>query len=254
MISELKDKVAIVTGASRGLGRMLAAALAEAGARVVVAARTERADRLPGTIYETAAAITAAGGSALPVRCDVTSEESVTGMVERVLAELGRIDVLVNNAGTAFPRPVIETPLKRWDLVLRVNLTGAFLCSRAVLPAMMERRGGSIVNITSIDATTETSGFTGAAYGVSKAALDRFTRSLAGEVREHGIAVNALRPREGIATEGLLAVSGGSGREHWDPPERFLKAALFLARQDAGGVTGMVASDEEYLRRCGLER
>ena len=254
MGSELKDKVAIVTGASRGLGRMIAAELAKAGARVVIAARTETVDRLPGTIYETAEAITAAGGTALPVRCDVTSEESVAALVEKTLAELGRIDILVNNAGTAFPRPVIETPLKRWELVLRVNLTGAFLCSKAVLPSLMERGGGSIVNITSIDATTETSGFTGAAYGVSKAALDRFTRSLAGEVREHGIAVNALRPREGIATEGLLAVSGGSGEEHWDPPERFLRAALFLAGQQAGGgVTGVVASDEEYFERYGLE-
>ena len=253
MASELKDSVAVVTGSSRGLGKMLALALAREGAKVVVAARTETAGNLPGTIYATADAIRAAGGEALPVRCDVTSEESVADMVRTVLAAWGRIDVLVNNAGTAFPRPVLETPLKRWELVLRVNVSGAFVCSKAVLPAMIERGRGSIINITSIDATATDSGFTGAAYGVSKAALDRFTRSLAGEVREHNIAVNALKPREGIATEGLLAVSGGSGREKWDPPERFLKAALFLAAQDAAAVTGTVATDEEYCRRYGLD-
>ncbi len=253
MASELKDSVTIVTGSSRGLGRMLALALAKEGARVVVAARTETAGNLPGTIYETADAIKAAGGEALPLRCDVTSEESVSEAVNTVLARWGNIDVLVNNAGTAFPKPVLETPLKRWELVLRVNLTGAFVCSKAVLPAMIERGRGSIINITSIDATAEDSGFTGAGYGVSKAALDRFTRSLAGEVKEHNIAVNALKPREGIATEGLLAVSGGAGREKWDPPDRFLRAALFLARQDAGGVTGTVATDEECCRRYGLE-
>jgi citronellol/citronellal dehydrogenase len=250
---ELKDKVSIITGSSRGLGKILALNFAREGARVVVAARTEvEKESLPGTIYKTAEAIKAEGGYALPVKCDVTSEESVGETVKKVLDELGRIDILVNNAGTAFPRTIMETPLRRWELVLKVNLTGAFLCSKAVLPGMMERKSGSIINITSIDAMARSSGFAGAAYGVSKAALERLTWSLAAEAGKFNIAVNGLKPREGIETEGLLAVSGGAGKERWEPPEKFIRAAIFLAKQDASGVTGTIASDEEYYLWHGL--
>ena len=250
---ELKDKIAVITGSSRGLGKMLAVEFARQGAKVVIAARSETENQaLPGTIHQTAATIKAEGGYALPIKCDVTSEESVAEMVGKVLAGLGRIDVLVNNAGTAYPKSIVETPLKRWELVLRVNLTGAFLCARVVLPGMIERKCGSIINITSIDATARSPGFTGAAYGVSKAGLERLTWSLAAEVGRHNIAVNALKPREGIATEGLMAVSGGTGRERWDKPEKFLRAAVFLAKQDASGVTGVIASDEEYCLWHGL--
>ncbi len=250
---KLKDKVSIITGSSRGLGKMLATHFAREGAKVVVVARTEVEDqRLPGTIYKTAELITSEGGYALPVRCDVTNEQSVVEMVERVLDELGQIDVLVNNAGTAFPGLITETPLKRWELVLRVNLTGAFLCSKAVLPSMVKSKCGSIINITSIDAVTRTSGFTGAAYAASKAALERFTWSLAAEAGKYNISVNALKPKEGIETEGLMVVSQGAGRERWESPENFIKAAIFLASQDATGVTGVVASDEEYCLWHGL--
>ncbi|HUT68095.1 MAG TPA: SDR family NAD(P)-dependent oxidoreductase [Dehalococcoidales bacterium] len=251
---ELKDKVGIITGSSRGLGKILAMGFAREGAKVVVAARTEvEKELLPGTIYKTAEAIKAEGGYALPIKCDVTSEESVGEMVKRVLDELGRIDILVNNAGTAFPKLITETSLKRWELVLKVNLTGAFLCSRGVLPGMIAGKSGSIINITSIDAIARSSGFAGAAYGVSKAALERFTWSLAAEVGKYNIAVNALKPREGIETEGLMAVSRGVGRERWESPEKFVRAAIFLAKQDASGVTGTVASDEEYCLWHGLE-
>lgn len=244
---KLKDKVSIITGSSRGLGKVLATHFAREGAKVVVAARTEiETQRLPGTIYKTADVITSKGGYALPIGCDVTSEWSVLKMVERVLDELGQIDILVNNAGTAYPKLITETPLKRWELVLKVNLTGAFLCSKAVLPSMIKRKCGSIINITSIDAVTRSSSFTGAAYATSKAALERFTWSLATEVGKYNISVNALKPKEGIETEGLMAVSQGVGRERWESPENFIKAAIFLANQDASGVTGMVASDEEY--------
>jgi NAD(P)-dependent dehydrogenase (short-subunit alcohol dehydrogenase family) len=118
---------------------------------------------------------------------------------------------------------------------------------------MIERKSGSIINITSIDAIARSSGFTGAAYGVSKAALERFTWSLAAEVGKYNIAVNALKPREGIETEGLMAVSRGVGRERWESPEKFVRAAIFLAKQNASGVTGTVASDEEYCLWHGLE-
>jgi citronellol/citronellal dehydrogenase len=251
---KLQGKVAIVTGSSRGLGKYLALGFAREGAKVVVTARTEvDNERLPGTIYRTAEEIISLGGQALPVKCDVTSEESIAEMVNRTLSEWGPIDILVNNAGTAVPLPVLEMSLKRWELVLKVNLTGAFLCSKAVLPGMIERKSGSIINITSVDAVSRSSGFTGIAYGVSKAGLERLTWSLASEVGKYNIAVNALKPKEGIGTEGLRAVSRGVGSERWETPDRFVKAAIFLAGQNASGVTGTVASDEEYCVWHGLE-
>ncbi len=172
-MSELQDKIAAITGSSRGLGKMLAIEFPRQGARIVIAAHSEiDSPSLPGTIHQTAEVIRAEGGYALPLKCDVTSEEIVAEMVGKVIAALGRIDIPVNNAGTAYPKSIVETSLKRWELVLRVNLTGAFLCSRAILPGMIERECGSIVNITSIDAAARSPGFTGAAYGVSKAGLE----------------------------------------------------------------------------------
>jgi citronellol/citronellal dehydrogenase len=250
---KLKDKVAIVTGSSRGLGKYMALGFAREGAKVVVAARTEVENpRLPGTIYKTAEQIRAEGGYALPLKVDVTSDESIGEMVKKTLNELGHIDILVNNAGTAIPQPIVDITLKRWELVLRVNLTSAFLCSKAVLPGMIERKTGSIINITSVAAINRTPGFTGVIYGVSKAGLDSFTTGLAAELGKYNIAVNALRPKEGIGTEGLRAVSGGAGSERWDTPDKLVKAAIFLAGQTAAGVTGTVASDEEYCLWHGL--
>lgn len=250
---KLKDKVAIITGSSRGLGKILALAFAREGARVVVTARTEvESGKLPGTIYQTAEAIQAEGGYALPIKCDVTSEENINEMVKRTLNELGRVDILVNNSGIAVTQSTLDITLKRWELALSINLTGAFLCSKAVLPGMIEQKSGSIINITSVASIRRTPEFTGIIYGVSKAGLDRFTTSLAAEVGKYNIAVNALRPVEGIETEGLKAQSKGETSERWDTPDKFIKAAIFLAGQTAAGVTGMVANDEEYCLWHGL--
>ena len=203
---KLSNKVAIVTGSSRGIGKAIAIGLAKEGAKVVVAARAETEDeKLPGTIYKTADEIQASGGSALPIKCDVTDERSVNDMVAKALAEFGHVDIMVNNAGVAFYYPVIETPLKRWELVLRVGLTGAFLCSKAVLPKMIEQKGGSIINISSLAADqrvlSEVS--TGVAYAVAKAGLDRFTLGLAEEVGRYNIAANAVKPAGVVDTEGM---------------------------------------------------
>ncbi len=148
----LKDKVAIVTGASRGIGKDIALGFAREGANVVVAARSdqEKDERFPGTIHKTADEIQEMGRRALPVKCDITEEESVKAMVEAALQEFGTIDILVNNAGVAFYYPVVETPLKKWEIVLNVNLKGVFLCSRAVLPTMIEKKSGAIINISSL--------------------------------------------------------------------------------------------------------
>lgn len=247
---KLSNRVAIVTGSSRGLGKAIAIGFAHEGANVVIAARTEVEGRMPGTIHKTAEEIEALGQRALAVKCDVTSEESVNDMVQKALAHFGSIDILVNNAGIAYYVPVVEIPAKRWELVLRVNLIGAFLCAKAILPKMIEQKRGSIINISSISA--EQVDFTGVAYGVSKAGLERFTRGLAAEVGKYNIAVNALKPKEAVDTEGMRLMNPDADRSQWASPDMMVRATVFLASQDATGVTGTVASDEEICAFHGL--
>jgi NAD(P)-dependent dehydrogenase (short-subunit alcohol dehydrogenase family) len=254
---KLKGKTAIVTGASRGIGKAMAIEFAREGARVVLAARSEVAKEngLEGTIYETAQQIEAFGGEALPVRCDVTDELSVGAMVEAVMARFGRIDILVNNAGTAFVSTIAGTPLKRWETVLKVNLTGAFLCSKAVLPMMMAQKSGNILNISSLAADERDNGTvpTGVAYAVAKAGLDRFTIGLAVEVGKYNIAANCLKPKEVVDTEGMRFWTKEEGeRKGWVPPDKIVKCAVFLVAQDASGVTAMVATDDELSLWHGL--
>jgi NAD(P)-dependent dehydrogenase (short-subunit alcohol dehydrogenase family) len=251
----LDGKVAIVTGSSRGLGKAIALGLAGKGANVVVSARTEVENpQLPGTIHKTAEEIRTLGRRALPIKCDVSSEQSVKNMVEKAFNEFGHVDILVNNAGVAFYYPVIETPLKRWELVLRVNLIGSFLCSKAVLPKMIEQRRGSIINISSLAANEREGGkvSTGLAYAVAKAGIDRFTWGLASEVGKFKIAVNCLKPQHVVDTEGMRFWVKEEERKDWVSPEKMVKCAVFLAQQDAGGVTGTVATDEEFCAWHGL--
>ena len=211
MAANLEGRVAIVTGASRGLGHAMSLALARAGADVVAAARTtEPGGLLPGTIGETARQVEALGRRALPVQCDVTKDDQVEAMVASALAELGRVDLLINNAGVGFVVPIAEMTMKRWDLVLAVNLRGAVLCSKAVLPAMTAKGSGAIVNVSSMLARRSVPGW--AAYSASKAAIERFTVSLAEEVRPHGVAVNCLAPRRHRRHGGPLVPHQGAGR------------------------------------------
>lgn len=245
----LNRKVAIVTGASRGIGKAIAIGLARAGAAVVLASRSEilRVGGLDGTIHETSKVIEELGGQALPVKCDVTNEASVSDMVKTATARFGHIDVLVNNAGVAFLHPIAETPLKRWEMVLKVNLTGAFLCAKAVLPFMIEQRSGSIINISSFAANERDRGSveTGVAYAVSKAGLDRFTWGLAVEAGKYNVAANCLKPKQPVDTEGMRFWTTPEQRNGWVTADTMVKCAIFLAGQDASGVTGTVATDEE---------
>lgn len=244
----LQGKVAIVTGASRGIGKAIALALAGAGARVVVAARTEAegSGPLPGTIHQTAREIEAQGGQALPLRTDVTDEASVEAMVQRTLATWGQVDVLVNNAGILVYSPIAEMAVKRWDLIMRVNLRGAFLCTRFVLPHMIPRRCGSIINVTSWAGRQPY--HQGIAYGASKAALEYFTLALAEEVQEHNIAVNALSPEGHVDTEGARLLIPEADRSGWEPPQLMAEAAVFLADCDARRLTGQTLLSAQWKR------
>jgi citronellol/citronellal dehydrogenase len=252
----VRGKIAIVTGASRGIGKAIALAYARQGAAVVVAARSETApsERLPGSIHETVEQIEAMGGRALAVRCDVTDEASVNALVEATLAQFGRVDVLVNNAAVDFPSRVTDMPLKRWEVVFRVGLTGPFLCCRAVLPAMIAQGGGSIINISSKAGSERGTGTVGysAAYAAAKAGIDRFTYALAAEAGQYNIAVNAVMPSKVIDTEGMRMWATEEQKRGFAPPDAMVACAVFLARQDARGVTGTIASDDEYVVWHGL--
>ena len=245
--------MAIVTGASRGIGKAAALSMAQEGAQVVVAARSEEVRQISGTIHQTAREIEALGGKALAVRTDVSDEASVDEMVRQTLDAFGRIDILVNNAAVAFYSTVAEIPVRRWDLVTRVNLRGPFLCSRAVLAHMMEQRSGSIVNVSSAAADHQGPIYVGAAYCATKAALERFTTALAEEVRQYNIAVNDVKPRGVVLTEGMQFWNPDADWSQWDQPDDFIvKSILFLAAQDATGITGQVFVDDEMCRRYSL--
>jgi citronellol/citronellal dehydrogenase len=237
------------------LGKAVAIGFSKEGANVVVAARTETEKKeLSGTIYQTAEAIKTLGFEALAIRCDVTDEESVNRMVQRTLEQFDHIDVLVNNAGIAFYYPILETPLKRWELVIKVNLIGTFLCSKAVLPQMIKQRSGSIINISSLAADERDEGTvpTGVAYAVSKAGLDRFTLGLATEVGKYNIAVNAVKPHRIVDTEGMRLWQPNADKSLWQSADMMVKAVILLANQDSKGITGTIATDREICTWHGL--
>lgn len=241
----LAGKVAFVAGASRGIGATIAKALAAEGVSVAVAARSEQQGRLPGTIGSVADEIVSAGGRALAVPCDVTSEESVNAAVDATVAEFGGIDILVANAGVLWLGPVESTPLKRWQLCLDVNLTGVFLVTKAVIPHVRARGGGSLIAITTTGVGMIDSGAN--AYWVSKAAAERLYLGLAADLAPDNIAVNCLSPSRVVLTEGWAAGGGGFEipPEMVEPPEAMARAAVLLAGQDAAGITGTVQRSEK---------
>jgi NAD(P)-dependent dehydrogenase (short-subunit alcohol dehydrogenase family) len=244
----LSGQVAVVTGASRGIGRAIVVDLARAGADVVVAARSsEKApSKLPGTIEEVAREVEAAGGRALAVPMDVTDEAQVQAMAQRTLEEFGRVDILVNNAGISFPAPFSQTSLKRWDLVMSVNLRGPVMCTQAFLPRLLEQGGGRIINVSSYLAEVLMPGMM--SYSVSKIALETFTRALAAELQPKGIAVNALRIEMNIATEGWQYLNPNIDYSTWEKPGAASEATLWLATRDLS-YTGQVVTIEEARRQ-----
>jgi NAD(P)-dependent dehydrogenase (short-subunit alcohol dehydrogenase family) len=191
---KLKDKVAIVTGASRGIGEGISLCMAEAGANVVVASRTvEEIDYMPGTIHSVVKQIEARGGRALPVQVDVSNEEQVQAMVDKTMEEFGQIDILVNNAGLVLTvKPLWEVTKEEWEKLYSVDVTGTFLCCKYVIPHMIKREYGKIINMGSIQGRQGLRGQ--AAYGGCKAGIHNFTLALAKDVAPYKINVNAVGP------------------------------------------------------------
>lgn len=236
----LAGQVAVITGASRGIGRQIALDFAKAGADVVVTARTSEANpsELPGTIEATAREVQALGRRALAIPVDVTKEDQIQAMVEKTLAEFGQCDILVNNAAISSPAQFHETPLKRWDLVMNVNLRGPVMCMQAVLPHMMQRKSGRIINVSSILAELVMPPMI--SYSVSKIALEKLTQYTGLELKPYNIPVNCLRIEMSIATEGWMHRNPGTDFSDWEKPDAASDATLWIATQPADWTGNVV--------------
>lgn len=246
----LIEKTAIITGASRGVGRAVALKLAKEGADVVIAAKTtEPNPRLPGTIYDVAKEVEMLGRRALPVKTNVREPGDVERMIQETLDTFGRIDILVNNAGALWWYPVLETPLKRYDLVMEVNMRAAFLCSQAVLPSMIQQRWGHIINMSPPIDLSVLPGKV--AYMISKFGMTMLAMGMAEEVREHNIAVNALWPVTLI--ESYATINFGMGEPSmWRKADILADAVYAIVSQEPSACTGQALLDEEVLREAGV--
>ena len=256
----LEGRTAIVTGASRGIGAAVARRLASAGAHVVVGARS--VDRptgdFAGTVHETAEAIRSAGGRATPLAVDVTDAASRRAFVAASLEATGGVDILVNNAGTALYRATWDYDLSEAQAQIETYLTGPWHLCNLLLPQMIERGQGWVLNLGSSSAVKtpqqpyarhlEYHGHD-VLYAMVKAAIHRFTVGLAAEVHEHGIAVNLVAPVGGVFTPGLDSLALGFGPDHAavEVPEQIAEAALHLVSGDPRERTGIIAWSHRYL-------
>jgi citronellol/citronellal dehydrogenase len=246
----LRDRVAIITGASRGIGRALAVGLARHGCHIVIAAKsTQPTDRLPGSIYTVAAEVEACGVQALPIQMDVRDAERIEAMAARTLEQFGRVDLLINNAGALFWHPLIDTPPKRFDLLVALNARAPFLACRAVLPAMRERRWGHIINMSPpIDVKAVPGKI---AYMISKFGMTLLTHGLAEEVRDWNIGVNSLWPVTVIESQASIHWKLGDPTV-WRKPDILVDCVLRLAQKEPLEVTGQALLDEDFLRAEGI--
>lgn len=238
-MSNLEGRVALVTGASQGIGRACAMALAHAGAQVALAARNQ------ANLEEVAAQIAAAGGVARPFPMDLSSEDSIRAGARAALAHFGKVDILVNNGGITRDNLMLRMKLADWETVLATNLTGAFLLTQAVCSSMLKARWGRIVNITSVVGETGQAGQ--ANYAASKAGLIGLTKSLARELASRNITVNAVAP--GYIETPMTAVLNEQQRatmmaqvplDRPGTPEDVAHAVAFLASDAASYITGHV--------------
>ena len=233
MSSEFADKVAIITGGSKGIGRACAYAFAEQGANVAVTGRTL------SELEATAERVREIGAEALVCQSDFTDRSQVAAIAPAVLAQFGRIDILVNNAAIIHPRiDLVDLDDATWYDVMEVNLNAAAMLTKSVIPAMIDGDGGSIINISSIGGRSGGRGRS--AYRVTKSALISLTQSLAAELHEHGINVNAICPG-GTDTEGYREAFNNRGREDLPNlmlPEEIANLAVFLASSKSSAITG----------------
>ncbi|UCF29785.1 MAG: SDR family oxidoreductase [bacterium] len=251
---KLKNKVAIITGAGRGLGRASAIALAEEGASTVILSRT------PSELADAASAIESKDGKVLMMRADVSDLDDVNEVVDETVSVFGRIDILMNNASILGPtKPVADVADEDWTETMDINVKGPYQFSRAVIPHMSRQGGGKIINVTSGLAEVVMPPF--GAYSISKAALNHMTRIMAEELQSHGISVNGLDP--GIMDTDMQRTIRALGPEvlgdalhrqfvsfkeegHLKSPDEIARLAVFLASEESDSITGEIGSELDY--------
>jgi NAD(P)-dependent dehydrogenase (short-subunit alcohol dehydrogenase family) len=261
---KLKGKVALVTGGSQGAGRAYVLALAREGARVVAIARTlsrPGEPHAPGTLGGIVHEARNEGHEVLGLACDLEREEDINRVVEQVVANYGRIDVLVNNAGIFTHHDGLAMTTAEWDRTMNINVRGAWLVLRAVAPHMIRQRAGSIVSLTSLAAISSERGSQGhvdlSVYAVSKAALNRMTTWFAEELKPWGIAVNAISPGAALTDSwkridpAAFEATRSSGKGNEPTPEVLGPPVVYLAQQSAAALTGQILHTNTFGKSWG---
>jgi citronellol/citronellal dehydrogenase len=257
LASNLKGKTAFITGASRGIGRAMALRLAKEGCNVVIAAKTsDPHPKLAGTIHSVAAEVEALGVGALPVMCDVRSEESVQAAIDACVAKFGGLDILINNAGAISLTPLAHTSVKKFDLMLTINARAVFLCAHLCLPHL-KKNGGHILSLSPPvrvkNEQVDPKWMDGhAPYTLTKYGMTLLTLGFAQELRDDGIAVNALWPRTMISTAATDMLLGDEAARHSRTPAIMADAAWEIVRTQKLGLTGQALLDEDILRTRGV--
>jgi NAD(P)-dependent dehydrogenase (short-subunit alcohol dehydrogenase family) len=229
----LKGKVALVTGARQGLGKSISLGMAESGADLVICDRVTD----DGKLDETAKEIEALGRKTLSMGGDITIEADVDTVVKKALEKFGKIDILVNNAGVTAQDSFLNLPYRRWRLILSVNLDGVFVCTKAVLPHMIEKKSGMVINVSSILAKEIRMNI---AYGVTKAGVERFTMGVAREMRrELGIAITCVRPYF-VKTDVVMGFMEGQDTSNFEEAIIWQKYPAMVAASDPQKVTGKI--------------
>ena len=252
-MNSLQGKTLFITGASRGIGLAIALRAARDGANIAIAAKSDVPNpKLPGTIHSAAAAIEAAGGAALAIKCDIREDDQVHAAVEQTAQCFGGIDILVNNASAIWLRGALDTPMKRFDLMQQVNARGTFICAQACLPHLLRAANPHILTLAPPPTLDPKWWAPHTGYTLAKMGMSFVTLGLAGEFGARGVAVNALWPRTLIATDALNmipGVSAANGRK----PDIMADAAHAILTRSARELNGRFLIDEDVLRETGVD-
>src|SRR6056297_3824320 len=253
MAASLRGRTLFITGASRGIGKAIALRAARDGAKVVIAAKTDRKHpKLPGTIHSAAEEVENAGGQALPIKLDIRDETAVAAAMEKAAEHFGGIDILINNASAIYLAGTAEVPMKRFDLMFGVNVRGTFVCSQAALPYLKKAENPHILNL-SPPLNMKSKWFSPhVAYTMAKYGMSMCVLGMAEEFRSETIAVNALWPRTVIATAALAMLGGVIKPDNCRKPAIMADAAHYILTPPAGETTGNFFIDDDVLTAAGV--
>jgi citronellol/citronellal dehydrogenase len=250
----LKGKTLFITGASRGIGLAIAVRAAQDGANIAIAAKTDTPHpKLEGTIHTAAKAIEAAGGKALPLVCDIRSEDQVAAAVQKTVDTFGGLDICVNNASAISLTGTLDTSMKKYDLMNMVNARGTFLTSQQCLPHLLKAKNPHILNL-SPPLNMEAKWFgPHVAYTMAKFGMSMCVLGMAAEFKDQGVAVNALWPKTTIATAAVNMLGGDDMMRHSRKPTVMADAAHAILTKDSRSFTGQFVIDEEILKESGVK-